>query len=56
MKDSLLRTHMYWFALHFVVGLYWLGLHEREMHQKTSGGELWFLATSMDSDWQSDVS
>jgi hypothetical protein len=33
MKDSLLTTHMYWSALHCVVGLHLLGL-PREKHTK----------------------
>jgi hypothetical protein len=47
MKDSLLTTHMYWFALHCVDERHLSGL-QREMHQKTSGGVLQFLATSKD--------
>ena len=34
MKDSLLMTCMYWSALHCVVELHFVGIPERETHQK----------------------
>jgi hypothetical protein len=57
MKESMLRTREYQFALHCVVELHLLGLHKEKItKKKTSGGVRGFLPLAwIQADWQSDV-
>jgi hypothetical protein len=57
MKDSLLRTHMYWSTSHCVVELHLLELHRKKLTKEllvVFGSFLLLLRAR--ADWQSDAS
>jgi hypothetical protein len=57
MKESLLMTTMYQFALHFIVEFLLSGLHREKHTKKLLVVGWWLLAASVVSgNWQGDVS